>query len=62
MSEEQKRRFKELARRFGRPTNPLNKEELREFAELTFIVPINLQTGEIPLLDEATQEQRRAAE
>ncbi len=51
MTEEQKRRFKELWPRFGSPTNPLNKEELHEFALLTLMVPINLQTGKIALVD-----------
>ncbi len=57
MTEEQKRRFKELWSRFGSPTNPLNKEELHEVALLTLVVPINLRTGKIPLLDEKQQGQ-----
>lgn len=58
MTPEQKARFKELARRFGHLTDALNQQELREFAELTFLVPININTGEIPLLDEVEAEQR----
>lgn len=54
MTPEQKARFKELARRFGHPTNPLNQAEVHEFALLTFVVPINVQTGAIPLLDEVS--------
>lgn len=62
MTPEQRARFKELAHRFGHPTNPLNKQELREFAELTFIVPINLRTGAIPLLDEVEAERKGQAQ
>ena len=58
MTEEQKARFKELARRFGHPSNPLNQAEVHEFAWLTFLVPINIKTGAIPLLDEVEAEQR----
>lgn len=57
MSEEQKRRFKELWSRFGSPTNPLNKQELREFGLLTLMVPINVKTGKIPLVDGVEAEQ-----
>lgn len=55
MTEEQKARFKELWPRFGNPTNPMNKEELHEFTLLILVVPINLKTGEIPLVEEMTQ-------
>ncbi len=59
MTDEQKQRFKELWPRFGHPTNPLNEAELHEFALLTLVVPINLQTGKIPLLEETVNDERR---
>lgn len=62
MTPEQKARFKELARRFGHPTNPLNTQELREFGLLTMMVPINIKTREIPLLDEVDAEQEAQAQ
>lgn len=57
MTDEQKARFKELWTRFW--AGQCSKEEAHEFAVLTTFVPINLQTGKIPLLEEVASEQRR---